>query len=65
MAELGFGSYSEYSLVTEQNIGTLPESATFEEGSMLGIPYLTAVRALFQKYVYICLLFFLYLTFLV
>ena len=45
------GSYAEYTLCDADNIGKLPESASFEHGCMVGIPYLTAYRALFQKYV--------------
>lgn len=43
------GSYAEYCVVDEDNVDTLPLSLTFEEGAMIGTPYLTAYRALFQK----------------
>ncbi|XP_047134314.1 quinone oxidoreductase isoform X1 [Hydra vulgaris] len=43
------GSYAEYCLCNEEDASHLPEKMTFDEGAMLGTPYLTASRALFQK----------------
>lgn len=43
------GSYAEYCVCNENTIGSLPDQMSFEDGAMLGIPYLTAYRALLQK----------------
>lgn len=43
------GAYAEMALCREAQVHRLPESASFEQGSALGIPYGTAYRALFQK----------------
>ena len=43
------GSYAEYCVCNENTIGSLPDQMSFEEGAMLGTPYLTAYRALMQK----------------
>ena len=45
------GSYAEYCICYENDIGVLPKHISFEEGAMLGIPYLTAYIALFQRLV--------------
>lgn len=43
------GSYAEYCICHEDNIGQLPNNVSFEDGAMIGTPYLTAYRALFQR----------------
>ncbi len=43
------GTYAEYSLCDESQLGALPENVGFEEGAALWTPYATAYRALFQK----------------
>lgn len=43
------GTYAEYSLCEESQLGALPENVGFEEGAALWTPYATAYRALFQK----------------
>jgi NADPH2:quinone reductase len=43
------GSYAEQALCTENQIQPLPAELTFAQGAALGIPYLTAFRALFQR----------------
>lgn len=43
------GACAEYCLCDENNLGVLPETASFEDGAMIGVPYLTAYRSLFQK----------------
>ena len=42
------GTYAEECLCAADNVYPLPENASFEQGAALGIPYLTAYRALFQ-----------------
>jgi len=43
------GSYAEYCLCDDDKVGHLPDGMTFEDGAMLGTPYLTAYRALHLK----------------
>ena len=43
------GTYAEYSLCREEQLGRLPENATFEQGAGVWTPYATAYRALFEK----------------
>ncbi|NOT48522.1 MAG: NADPH:quinone reductase [Acidobacteria bacterium] len=43
------GTYAEYSLCTESQLGLLPDNATFEQGAGVWTPYATSYRALFQK----------------
>ena len=43
------GSSAEFCLCQENNVGILPDAYTFEEGAMIGTPYMTAYRAIFQK----------------
>lgn len=43
------GTYAEYSLVNESDLGRLPDAVSFEEGAGIWTPYATAYRALFQK----------------
>lgn len=40
------GSYAEFSTALEEAVFILPEELNFEQGAALGIPYLTAYRAL-------------------
>jgi NADPH2:quinone reductase len=43
------GTYAEYTLCEEVDLGRLPENVTFEQGAGIWTPYATAYRALFQK----------------
>jgi len=43
------GSTAEYCLCNEDVLGQLPDAYSFVEGAMIGTPYMTAYRALFQK----------------
>ena len=43
------GTYAEYSLCREEDLGKLPENVTFEQGAGIWTPYATSYRALFQK----------------
>ncbi|CAN5731230.1 NADPH:quinone oxidoreductase family protein [soil metagenome] len=43
------GTYAEYALCREDQIGRLPENVSFEEGAGVFTPYATSYRALFQK----------------
>lgn len=44
-----YGSYAQYALLDMSDVWTLPDRLTFQQGSALGIPYLTAYRALVLK----------------
>lgn len=43
------GTYAEYTLCDEIDLGHLPEKVTFEQGAGIWTPYATSYRALFQK----------------
>lgn len=43
------GTYAEYTLVEERDLGRLPDDISFEAGAAIWTPYATAYRALFQK----------------
>jgi NADPH2:quinone reductase len=43
------GTYAEYSLCSENQLGRLPDSISFEQGAGIWTPYATSFRALFQK----------------
>jgi NADPH2:quinone reductase len=43
------GTYAEYTLVEENDLGRLPENISFEQGAGIWTPYATSYRALFQK----------------
>lgn len=43
------GTYAEYTLVRETDLGRLPDGISFEKGAGIWTPYATAYRALFQK----------------
>ncbi|HXF43700.1 MAG TPA: NADPH:quinone reductase [Pyrinomonadaceae bacterium] len=43
------GTYAEYTLCDESQIGRLPDNISFEEGACIWTPYATSYRALFQK----------------
>lgn len=43
------GTYAQYTLCDEQQLGRLPKNVSFEEGAGIWTPYATAYRALFQK----------------
>ena len=43
------GTYAEYSLCEENQIGRLPDNVSFEQGAGVWTPYATSYRAVFQK----------------
>lgn len=43
------GTYAEYSLCDEGDLGHLPDNISFEQGAGIWTPYATSYRALFQK----------------
>jgi NADPH:quinone reductase len=43
------GTYAEYSICDEPDLGILPDNVSFEKGAGIWTPYATAYRALFQK----------------
>jgi NADPH2:quinone reductase len=43
------GTYAEFTLCDEADLGRLPANISFEQGSGIWTPYATAYRALFQK----------------
>lgn len=43
------GTYAEFSLCSENQLGRLPDNVSFEEGAGVWTPYATSYRALFQK----------------
>jgi NADPH2:quinone reductase len=43
------GTYAEYSLCSENQLGRLPDSISFEQGAGIWTPYATSFRALFQN----------------
>ena len=43
------GTYAEYSLCDEIELGRLPDNVSFEQGAGIWTPYATSYRALFQK----------------
>lgn len=43
------GTYAEYALCEEKQLGKLPDNVSFEQGAGVWTPYATSYRALFQK----------------
>jgi len=43
------GTYAEYSLCEENQLGRLPDNISFEQGAGIWTPYATSYRGLFQK----------------
>jgi NADPH:quinone reductase len=43
------GTYAEFTLCNENDLGALPENVAFEKGAGIWTPYATSYRALFQK----------------
>lgn len=43
------GAYAEFAACEENQVYTLPENVSFEQGAGVFVPYATAYRALFQK----------------
>jgi NADPH2:quinone reductase len=43
------GTYAELALCTESQVHPLPERVTYAQGAAIGVPYVTAYRALFQR----------------
>ncbi|MBK8466621.1 MAG: NADPH:quinone reductase [Chloracidobacterium sp.] len=43
------GTYAEYALCEEKQLGTLPGNVSFEQGAGVWTPYATSYRALFQR----------------
>jgi len=44
------GSYAEFAVAEETQIGSLSSTLTFPQGASIGIPYYTAYAALCLKY---------------
>ena len=43
------GTYAEYALCRHDQVHRLPDHLSFAQGAALGVPYVTAYRALFQR----------------
>ncbi len=43
------GTYAEYALCLEDHVRPLPDGLSYAQGAAVGVPYLTAYRALFQR----------------
>lgn len=43
------GTYAQYAVCLPEQVFALPDWLTFEQGAALGVPYLTAWRALFER----------------
>ena len=43
------GTYADYTLCDEKDLGRLPDNVSFEQGAGIWTPYATSYRALFQK----------------
>ena len=43
------GTYAEYAVCNEDQLGRLPDNVSFEQGAGIWTPYATSYRALFQK----------------
>jgi len=43
------GTYAEYALCRRDQVNFLPDQLSFAQGAALGVPYVTAYRALFQR----------------
>ncbi len=43
------GTYADYTICNENDLGALPENVSFEKGAGIWTPYATSYRALFQK----------------
>lgn len=43
------GTYAEYALCREEQLGKLPQNSSFEQGAGVWTPYATSYRALFEK----------------
>jgi NADPH:quinone reductase len=43
------GTYAEYALCREEDVRVLPDDLSYAQGAALGIPYVTAFRALYQR----------------
>jgi NADPH2:quinone reductase len=43
------GTYAEFSICEESQLGSLPDNVSFEQGAGIWTPYATSFRALFQK----------------
>ncbi len=43
------GTYAQQALCREAQVYPLPKQVTYQQGAALGVPYATAIRALFQK----------------
>ena len=49
VSEFGTGTYAQFTVCNEENVHQLHPCLTFKQGAALGVPYLTAYRALFHK----------------
>ena len=43
------GTYAEYALAKESRVYALNDKLSFKEGAVLGVPYLTAYKALVHR----------------
>jgi len=43
------GAYAEFALCQESQVHPLPKKISFQQGAAIGVPYVTAYRALFDK----------------
>lgn len=48
-ADSSTGTYAEFALCAEKQLGRLPDNVSFEQGAGIWTPYATSYRALFQK----------------
>lgn len=48
-ANTATGTYAEFALCDEKDLGKLPDNVSFEQGAGVWTPYATSYRALFQK----------------
>ncbi len=47
--QTGAGTYAQFTVCNQENVHQLHSKLTFNQGAALGVPYLTAYRALFHK----------------
>ena len=46
--QIGVGTYAQFTVCNQENVHRLHPKLTFNQGAALGVPYLTAYRALFH-----------------
>ena len=47
--QTGVGTYAQFAVCNQEKVHQLHSNLTFNQGAALGVPYLTAYRALFHK----------------